>query len=367
MNGPGINSAVTFAFDAADGHIDTPWQNYLDSFAQGCLVSAITGPIGNKLGNCNSAALRFAGNFGQQMASSTLSGIMNGELSLESLGKNAVRELIGTVLGNSVLSSNKWKSGSNKKVHIQKNFYDAENLRYGIEEDGKQNNFVTNGWSVFTELDAEWKTTKRLVRGYGIVASEELGECINADETGVNSYHYYHLNEHGDVEYITDNDSKVANAYTYDAFGNITKSDELVKNRYTYNGEQYDKTTEQYYLRARFYNPLIGRFTQEDVYRGDGLNLYAYCGANPVMYVDPSGYKKKKCKVNPNEQVNSSDTILFGQKRIADTFRKNSGAPEYIEGRKLSDVADDIRSRKLSPDQFEVKYFIDPKTGKKNC
>ena len=34
----------------------------------------------------------------------------------------------------------------------------------------------------------------------------------------------------------------------------------------------------------------IGRFTQEDVYRGDGLNLYAYCGNNPVVYYDPSGY-----------------------------------------------------------------------------
>jgi len=43
-------------------------------------------------------------------------------------------------------------------------------------------------------------------------------------------------------------------------------------------------------LRARFYNPVIGRFTQEDVYRGDGLNLYAYCGNNPVGYYDPSGY-----------------------------------------------------------------------------
>ncbi|RKI98628.1 hypothetical protein D7X87_26540, partial [bacterium D16-54] len=34
---------------------------------------------------------------------------------------------------------------------------------------------------------------------------------------------------------------------------------------------------EQYYLRARYYNPVIGRFMQEDTYRGDGLNLYAYC------------------------------------------------------------------------------------------
>ena len=33
-------------------------------------------------------------------------------------------------------------------------------------------------------------------------------------------------------------------------------------------------------------NPVIGRFTQEDEYRGDGLNLYAYCGNNPVVYYD---------------------------------------------------------------------------------
>ncbi len=45
-----------------------------------------------------------------------------------------------------------------------------------------------------------------------------------------------------------------------------------------------------YYLRARYYNTGIGRFTQEDVIYNDGLNLYAYCSSNPVMYEDPSGY-----------------------------------------------------------------------------
>ena len=50
------------------------------------------------------------------------------------------------------------------------------------------------------------------------------------------------------------------------------------------------KATGQHYLRARFYNPVIGRFLREDVYRGDGLNLYAYCANNLVMYYDPSGY-----------------------------------------------------------------------------
>lgn len=38
-----------------------------------------------------------------------------------------------------------------------------------------------------------------------------------------------------------------------------------------------------------------GRFQQEDVYQGDGRNLYAYCGNNPVVYDDLSGYAKKAC------------------------------------------------------------------------
>ena len=37
----------------------------------------------------------------------------------------------------------------------------------------------------------------------------------------------------------------------------------------------------------------MGRFLQEDTYRGDGLNLYAYCANNPVMYYDPSGHSIK--------------------------------------------------------------------------
>ena len=56
-----------------------------------------------------------------------------------------------------------------------------------------------------------------------------------------------------------------------------------------------DAVTGQYYLRARFYNPVIARFPSEDTYYGDGLNLYAYCHNNPVGYVDPSGHEGLIC------------------------------------------------------------------------
>ena len=81
-------------------------------------------------------------------------------------------------------------------------------------------------------------------------------------------------------------ENNILNRYEYDAWGNLTVCEETVR----FNGQQYDPVSQQYYLRARYYNPVIGRFTQEDTYRGDGLNLYTYCRNNPVCYVDPSGH-----------------------------------------------------------------------------
>lgn len=95
----------------------------------------------------------------------------------------------------------------------------------------------------------------------------------------------------GSITHIVDEAGKVQNRYEYDAWGNLMVQEEAIPNRFKYTGQQIDPVTLQYYLRVRFYNPVIARFTQEDTYRGDGLNLYAYCANNPIFYVDPSGHQ----------------------------------------------------------------------------
>jgi RHS repeat-associated protein len=61
-------------------------------------------------------------------------------------------------------------------------------------------------------------------------------------------------------------------------------------NRYLFQGREYDSATGLYYFRARWYDPVSGRFISKDPKGiGGGLNLYAFCGNNPVNFTDPFG------------------------------------------------------------------------------
>ena len=134
--------------------------------------------------------------------------------------------------------------------------------------------------------------------------------------------YYYHTDEQLSTALITDEIVGIRNSYQYDAFGSELDSIEQLPNHIRYTGQQYDDLTGQYYLRARYYNPELGRFMQEDVYQGDGLNLYAYCSNNPVVYYDPSGYKKGTNSGCPPASNNGGD----------------GGAPEGSESGSKTDV-----------------------------
>ena len=162
--------------------------------------------------------------------------------------------------------------------NVQENRYDAEGLRFELLENSRRTSFVYHNGELLQEEGREEQKT-----------SYHLGAGMEAFRRG-QELSYYHRDEQLSTAFVTSGQGEIRNSYQYDAFGIPLETTEQLNNRIRYTGQQYDELTEQYYLRARYYNPVAGRFMQEDVYQGDGLNLYAYCGNNPVVYYDPSGY-----------------------------------------------------------------------------
>ena len=177
---------------------------------------------------------------------------------------------------------------------VQENRYDAEGLRFELLENGRRTSFVYHDGELLQEEGREEQGT-----------SYHLGAGMEAFRRG-QELSYYHRDEQLSTVFVTDGQGEIRNSYQYDAFGIPLETTEQLNNRIRYTGQQYDDVTGQYYLRARYYNPVAGRFMQEDVYQGDGLNLYAYCGNNPVVYYDPSGYAST---LDPWEYIDPSNLV----------------------------------------------------------
>ena len=206
--------------------------------------------------------------------------------------------------------------------NVQENRYDAEGLRFELLENGRRTSFVYHDGELLQEEGREEQGT-----------SYHLGAGMEAFRRG-QELSYYHRDEQLSTALVTDGHRDVQNSYQYDAFGMSLGTTEQLNNRIRYTGQQYDDVTGQYYLRARYYNPVAGRFMQEDVYQGDGLNLYAYCGNNPVVYDDPSGYAStstgKACP--PQGKISESvDETSYGKSssnctELAPYYPANNGA-----------------------------------------
>ena len=86
----------------------------------------------------------------------------------------------------------------------------------------------------------------------------------------------------------------------YGTYGELEGHEGTSAVRYLYNGRDGVQTdsTGLYYMRARYYNPEIKRFINQDVLLGGiedstSLNRYSYVNGNPVNYIDPFGLESQ--------------------------------------------------------------------------
>ena len=188
-----------------------------------------------------------------------------------------------------------------------------------MEENGRLVTFIFRGEEIITEETAE-----------GMIRYIRTQELLASDAESARTYYHYASDEMGSITHVTAGE-EIVNRYEYDAWGVPEVCKEQTENRFLFNGQQYDAVTGQYYLRARFYNPVIGRFTQEDTYRGDGLNLYTYCQNNPVYYVDPSGHQCESGATRVENQ-RESNTAVAGEPRKKTKAEAAKIKTEAVEG-----------------------------------
>ena len=164
--------------------------------------------------------------------------------------------------------------------------YDGTSARVGktvgtaASTETETTKYYNLGATVLNEVSSEEGNTTNLI-GAGIEAR------MSVTGSSITSAYFLQKNAHGDVTAAISGTERAA-TYDYDAFGNTLIEEGEINNPIRYSGEYLDEETGLIYLRARYYDPSVGRFISEDPIR-DGMNWYAYCGNSPVMMVDPRG------------------------------------------------------------------------------
>lgn len=167
--------------------------------------------------------------------------------------------------------------------------YNGDGLLYERIENGHTTRYYNDGAEIIAEgevINSVASLKARYVRGSGLIA--------RVDGSGYKAY--YMENGHRDIVGLVDGSGNWLSQYSYDIWGKpLATPKEGIQQPFRYSGEFWDSSANLQYLRARWYDPSMGRFINQDTYEGDitnplSLNLYTYVHNNPLRYNDPTGH-----------------------------------------------------------------------------
>ena len=166
--------------------------------------------------------------------------------------------------------------------------YDHNGIRVAISVDGEETRFlIDNNQQQYAQVIEEYQVNGNVNTTY------THGWDLISQDNGNNRF-YYQVDGLGSARQLTDINGAVVVEYDYDAYGNLTRKVGDADNNYLFAGEQFDEAVDGYYLRARYYDSLTGRFVSTDPFEGYKskpvtLHDYLYTGNNPIIFTDPSG------------------------------------------------------------------------------
>ncbi len=187
--------------------------------------------------------------------------------------------------------------------------YDSQNRRIGIGNGTNDSSLIWrytihDGNLPIGEITvAPFYTdvSRWFVRGVGIAegTGDMIADMILEYPTGMKSV-FYLSNHRGDtmIAYRDDNGTeKCVATYQYDAFGNFIwkyYKSVIIEGQYAprflFSTKEFLFNADLYLYAYRVYDPIAGRWTQRDpIDYQDSINLYQFCGNNPVNLTDADG------------------------------------------------------------------------------
>ncbi|MDR4506573.1 MAG: Ig-like domain-containing protein [Candidatus Scalindua sp.] len=159
---------------------------------------------------------------------------------------------------------------------------------------GKETRYLYDQSSVLVEYDGtdpDRSTSHKYDYGY------ELLSLTTFDDVNLTRDSQFYMKDGlMSTANLTDERGGLLHSYRYDAWGRIRDQVGTSTNPRQYTGHYKDKETCLHYFGARYYDEETGRFLSQDPYLGEentppSLHRYLYAYANPLRYVDLTGYQ----------------------------------------------------------------------------
>ncbi|PVD52724.1 hypothetical protein DC498_07270 [Terrimonas sp.] len=200
--------------------------------------------------------------------------------------------------------------------------YDAFGRRVTKTIAGASYKYTYSGLTAVEERDAADQILNQTV------FADFLNPVLNKKN---NASFYYHRNELGSIEAVTDAGGQISERYLYDAYGkpsifnssNQPVAGSVTGNRFGLTGQEYDSATASYRFFYRTYSPDLGVFNQRDLIEyEDGMGMYQYVGNNPANGLDILGLKDCYEEKNNTDKKVVEYFVLTGSTAV--------GAPKFI-------------------------------------